>query len=158
MRRVFLATYISRTGTPWTMRRGFSLVTSSTWRPNSRTAESDLILPILASLASRQMPMFLAQVIRSTLVPTLLITASLVKFEGENLMAAFMLGVIKKPVVLSTETLGPREIRIVLVFRPRVKKSSLGESVAGSHAYNPIRDSRRDSWRDLFFLRAILKP
>ena len=73
-------------------------------------------------------------------------------------MAAFMLGVIKKPVVLSTETLGPREIRIVLVFRPRVKKSSLGESVAGSHAYNPIRDSRRDSWRDLFFLRAILKP
>ena len=24
----------------------------------------------------------------------------------------------------------------------RVKKTSLGESLAGSHAYNPIRDSR----------------
>ena len=38
--------------------------------------------------------------------------------------------------------LGPRE------------KMSLGESLAGSHAYNPIRDFRRDSWRD-FFARKV---
>ena len=30
----------------------------------------------------------------------------------------------------------------------RVKKTSLGESLAKSHAYNSIRDSRRDAWRD----------
>ena len=35
------------------------------------------------------------------------------------------------------------------------KKTSLGESLAGSHAYNPIRDSRRDSWRD-FLTRKVL--
>ena len=28
------------------------------------------------------------------------------------------------------------------------KKTSLGESLAGSHAYNPIRHFRRNSWRD----------
>ena len=28
------------------------------------------------------------------------------------------------------------------------KKTSLGESLAGSHAYNPIRDSQQDSWQD----------
>ena len=37
----------------------------------------------------------------------------------------------------------------------RVKKTSLGESLAGSHAYNPIRDSRRDPWRD-FLARTVL--
>ena len=35
------------------------------------------------------------------------------------------------------------------------KKTSLGESLAGSHAYNPIRNSRRDSWRD-FLTRKVL--
>ena len=30
------------------------------------------------------------------------------------------------------------------LINPRKKKSNLGESLAGSHAYNPIRDSRRD--------------
>ena len=37
----------------------------------------------------------------------------------------------------------------------RVKKTSLGESLAGSHAYNPIRDSRWHSWRD-FLARKVL--
>ena len=36
----------------------------------------------------------------------------------------------------------------------RVKKTSLGESLAGSHAYNLIRDSRRDTWRD-FLVRKV---
>ena len=39
----------------------------------------------------------------------------------------------------------------------RVKKTSLGESLAGSHAYNPIRDSRRDSWRDFLARKVSLK-
>ena len=39
---------------------------------------------------------------------------------------------------------------------PRVKKKSLGESLAGTHAYNPIRDSRRDSCRD--FLARKVSP
>ena len=37
----------------------------------------------------------------------------------------------------------------------RVKRTSLGKSLAGSHAYNPIRDSWRDSWRD-FLARKVL--
>ena len=36
------------------------------------------------------------------------------------------------------------------------KKTSLGESLGGSHAYNPIRDSRRDPWRD--FSRQKVSP
>ena len=44
------------------------------------------------------------------------------------------------------------DIRNYNIGIPR-KKVSLEESLAGSHAYNPIRDSRRDS----FFLRGIMK-
>ena len=36
------------------------------------------------------------------------------------------------------------------------KKTSLGESLAGSHAYNPIRDSRQEPWRD--FLARQVSP
>ena len=42
-----------------------------------------------------------------------------------------------------------------LILATHVKKTSLGESLAGSHAYNPIRDSRRDSWWD-FLARKVL--
>ena len=40
-------------------------------------------------------------------------------------------------------------------YTPR-KKTSLGESLAGSQDYNPIRDSRRDSLRD--FSRQRVSP
>ena len=37
---------------------------------------------------------------------------------------------------------------VICRWRTRVKKTILGESLAGSHSYNLIRDSGQDSWRD----------
>ena len=41
-----------------------------------------------------------------------------------------------------------------IIAASRVKKKSLEESLAGSHAYNLIRDPRWDSWRD-FLARKV---
>ena len=49
---------------------------------------------------------------------------------------------------------------ISLIFKhyltPLRKKTSLGKCLAGSQAYNPIRDSRRDCWRE--FSRQKVSP
>ena len=52
------------------------------------------------------------------------------------------------------------EATFYVLNTPR-KKTSLGESLAGSHAYNPIRDSRRDCGRNfsrqkLLYFRTVL--